>query len=408
MRIALLLLLTLAGAVFAGEEPRPAADLLADLDNPNYQIRRKAVLAVAGRAEPELFEKVLAMAAEDSHPNIRSYCADVLGTFRDDRIHPLLVAMTKEKWSGPRSSAYVALGRQGKPESYEFLVAGLEDKSSRSGAARGLGLLGDLRAWDPILTVWQANPRDGYLVDMAPRALLALDRERAIALFLSMFKAQETGRYTLARILREHPAAAVRDEMTGFLDVEDDRLRTAAIHVLGKAGNGRTVDALIASLGKREEDSPVLVRALAELGDRKAAGPLAGLLGKEDDPVGRVVLFGALADLGDPRAIASIASCLDDGTHTAQPREISSVWQYPYNVVVCAAAVWAIRALLDGEEPFDRNSLCSFPNPPSVDPHGKEHVAVTAWWKEHRDDPKYRFEQPIPVRTHSNLNSTPR
>ena len=87
----------LAGAALAGQEERPVADLLAALADPGSQVRRQAVLAVQGRPEPELPDRLLEMAEADPHPNIRADCADVLGTFTDERIYPLLVSMATEE-----------------------------------------------------------------------------------------------------------------------------------------------------------------------------------------------------------------------------------------------------------------------------------------------------------------------
>jgi len=68
----LVLLLLLAWTLHGGEE-RSKNDLLAALSDPSYQVRRKAVLAVEGRKEPELLDRLLEIAEFDPHANIRGY-----------------------------------------------------------------------------------------------------------------------------------------------------------------------------------------------------------------------------------------------------------------------------------------------------------------------------------------------
>jgi len=378
-------------AVAKEEGPRPAGDLLRDFKSANYQVRRRAVLAVEGRAEPELFEAVLRMAKEDDHPNIRSYCADVLGTYADERIFPLLVTMTAERWPGPRSSAFVAMGRLRDPRAYPILVRGLSDKSCRGYAAKGLGLLGDERAFEPILEVWRENPRDGFLVDLGPEALARLDEQRAIGIFLGLFSEEGKRRWHLVRVLREHPRPGVREAMTGHLGAEDADLRRSALQVLAATGDGSTVDPLLEVLRKHPADAALAALALAAIGDRSAARPIAVALRSAKEPTVKVDLIGALADLGGKRAVADLVAFVGDETYTAQPREISSIWGFPHNLRVGDTAVWAVLTLIDGKEPFPRNHLCSHPRPIPATRLAPERKRIETWWKPHETDPIYRL-----------------
>ena len=102
-------------------------------------------------------------------------------------------------------------------------------------------------------------------------------------------------------------------------------------------------------------------------------------------------MIGALADLGERKAVADLMAFVSDGTCSAQPRMIGTVWGFPWNLRVGDAAVWAVLTLIDGKEPFPRNHLCSHPQPIPATRLAPERKRIETWWKSHETDPAYRF-----------------
>jgi HEAT repeat protein len=334
------------------------------------------------------------MALEDPHPNIRGYCSRVLGTFRDERVFPLLAEMVREEASpGPRHEALAALGRLGDPRGYEILLAKLSDPSDRAWAVKGLGLLGDARAFPRIEKLYRELSSDPWLSSMAPEALLSLDEERAVDFLLELFPRVESApRSALARALGEHPGPKVREAVTALLASEDGGLRLSAVQVLAAAGDSGTVPLLVPLLSGHRRERGAAADALRRIGDPAAARPIAELLSREILPTHRVTFLRALAELGDRRAVASMVPLLEDEGKTPQPMTISSVWTFPYNLHVKAAALWALRTLIDTEPPFEAAKLSLFPMA-ERDEWAEEGIpAFLRWWEKHREDPAYRFE----------------
>lgn len=389
---AALLVLVLACAALAGEDAPPSAErLLADLASPDYQTRRRAVLACEGREEQEILERLLAMARTDPHPNIRGQVAQALATFEDPRVFETLVAMSERESAGVLQDVYVALGRHGDARARPILLAGLgAERGLRGYAAKGLGLLGDPSTFAPVLDAYLAHLDDPYLFDLGVEALFRLDATRAVAALLPRFPSlPSSARLRLARALGGHATPEVVQAMTVHLGSEDRRVREAAVAALTAARDREALPALVAYLEAHPDEVLPAIRALGALGDARALPVLLGVLGKTDDAVARVHVVEALARIGDRRAVAGLVGCLDDSHASRQPREISAIWAFPYNTRVDAAAVWAIRTILDGKEPFEVAAITRFPDPVLPPAVAAEAARIRSWWQGLEDRSAY-------------------
>jgi len=393
---ALVLSMALASLAGAGDpEVRSLADLLASLESSNYQVRRKAVLAVKGRAEPALLDRVLAMAMQDPHPNIRGYCAEVLAGFQDPRVFDVLAAIASETKVGPREQALVALGRLGDARAYPILMKGLHaGRGVRGYAARGLGLLGDVRAFDSVASVYAKNLDDPYLNDMAPGALVLLDKQRGLTLLRASFTTVVPGaRWGIARELGRHPDAKTRDLMLAQLPKGgDEAIRNVAIHVLTKLADPKSLEGLLQAFRDHRASRGALAAALGRIGDARAVPVLLPAL--REAKVGSVknALMGALGRIGDRRAVVTLIPFLDDPQFAAQDIRRSSVAGFPLNVHVCGVALWAVRTILDGKEPFTLATLVRFPERPAGRVVVDGIANLKRWWADHEKDAQFRLD----------------
>jgi HEAT repeat protein len=393
IRAAAVLLVLLSPAV-AGE-PAPVAELLGRLDSPEPRVRSLAAIEAARRVEPEVVERLLAMARGDPSSGPREAAIAALGPVKDARVFPLLAAISREdggRAQGPRRAALAALGETGDPRAFDLLMEDLARPEWAPWAAEGLGRLGDARAYEAIERLYGEGIEDPWLSSSAPAALLRLDGPRAEKLLLERFPAVPAGaRHHLVTLLGERGGAAVRTRMVELLTHAEGPVRTAAAAVLERAGDTSCTAALLRLLSGDRRDRQAIVSALAGIGDATAAPDLAAALRKESEVVVRVLLAGTLGRLGDRRAVADLLPLLADEGVSSQPKTISSIWRYPWNVRVRSVAVWAIRTLVDGAAPFPVEDLSSFPTPAPLADEDAEVHRLTGWWDGHREDPAYRF-----------------
>lgn len=369
VRVLLVVLLVVLPAV--GGENRSKKELLAALASPNYQVKRKAVLAVEGRTEPELLDRLLAVATSDPNSNIRGFAAEVLGTFRDPRVFPVLARMAQEEEYGTRTSAYVGLGKLGDPRGRRVLLDGLAaGRGLRGYAAQGLGLLGDPEGFGPVARAYLKHTDDPYLVELAPEALVRILKPDGLAFLRKQFVAlPRHARPAVARVLGRHPDEKTRRLMEGLLKSDDRTVRLPAIQVLSAFADRKSTPALLAHLARTPEDRTEVIEALGRARDPQAAAPLLATLKKEGDLVAKMRLIEALGRVGDKRAIDVLKPMLHDTTLLPQPRGISAVYGFPWSTRVHAAAAWAVLTIRDGKEPFPVADLSVFPTgepPPHV------------------------------------------
>ncbi len=376
-------------------EVRSLADVLASLESSNYQVRRKAVLAVEGRSESVLLDRVLAMAKNDPHPNIRGYCAQVLGTFDDPRVFDVLAAMAAEATPGPREHALVALGRLGDVRAYPILLKALDaGRGVRGYAARGLGLLGDRRAFEPVASMYAAHLDDPYLNDMAPEALVLLDEQRGLALLRKSFTTVvPVARWGIARVLARHPAEATRELMLNQLHKGgDEALRNVAIYVLAELADPKSLEGVLQAFRDHPASWGALAGALGRIGDKRAVSVLLPALRASKIGSVKNQLIAALGRIGDRRAVATLMPFLDDPMFVAQDRRRSSISGFPLNMHVRGVALWAVRKILDGKEPFALETLVRFPERPAGKDVANGIAKLKTWWPDHEKDEAFRIE----------------
>jgi HEAT repeat protein len=214
-----------------------------------------------------------------------------LSKIEDERAFQALINVLKdyEVHEVIRSSAAYALGMKADPRAVESLLIALFDDSSlvQLGAVCAFGWLHDKRAIKPLM----------YLLPD----------------------------HNLYREWRDNPASVLGklgdlrsvDPLIAALlnDGEEDghyEMRESAAHALGNLGDLRAVEPLIDALF---EDGWIsyyaIAGALGDLGDIRAVEPLIDLL-KDDDPITRFCAASSLGKLGDVRAVEPLITALSD------------------------------------------------------------------------------------------------
>ncbi|MBN1451854.1 MAG: HEAT repeat domain-containing protein [Anaerolineales bacterium] len=260
--------------------PRSAALALAGIDRPE---------AIAAFKNPQAVDWLIASLNDEKYYN-RWSAARGLGRIGDVRAVEPLTAALKDEHSDVRTSAAEALGLLGDARAVKPLKTALKDKEPgvRSVAAEALGRLGDARAVKPLIALLEDSTHikvssgTGYrnVNEYAGDALVQIGAP-AVEPLLAAYKGKD-GRVNsdVIRLLgRLGDARAVE---TLIAELESNRLfgvRSAAAAALGRIGDPRAVEPLIAAL----QDRDILVRdsaaeALGQIGDPRAVNPLIAAL----------------------------------------------------------------------------------------------------------------------------------
>lgn len=220
----------------------------------------------------------LVTALGEPDEDVAAWAARALGRLNEPSAADELAVAARRSSDQVRLRALHALATLGGQRAADSLAAAVKDPGGRPGVAFALAELGDPRAVPPLLDLIEGPPSSAvwlrgheeapYDVDRAASHLAQLRDARAIP--------------ALALACRCWPdSAAIRASLVSF----------------GAAAVGPLLGAL------REEEGPLgPIRALAELGDRRAVAPLRAILG-DKDPLASMEAAVALARLGDSQAM---------------------------------------------------------------------------------------------------------
>lgn len=401
-----------------GSHPRD--QVLEDLDSPDYQTQRRAVLAARKVKDPAILDKLLQLAVRARHPNIRGYACETLGHYRDPRVFPLLKEAATSGPISTRMGALPGLGLLEDPRAFDVLVTALEGRSNWGYAATGLRHLGDSRGAVPLAAVFRKHRQDHAVFGAVAEAILALDPDLAQNLFFWAIQDQVTCRqHGLDRLLGQLRTPAVRRRAQKLLEHEEIEIKKTGLRILGGCGDAATVAVLlkvmdgeadlrleaIQALGRlghelavpqvtryldaeSGRERAVVAEALGRIGHGTACHSLVQALNRETELLPRLKMIEALGRVGDKRGVAELGRHLKDDTVLEQPMRISSIWGFPYNTPVSWATWWAITSIREGKPQKPLHELLRFQD------HGtavkkSDIVAATTWWREHHDKPGY-------------------
>ncbi len=337
------LLLAEGLARFEGAEARAALTRL--LEDPEPSVRAAVVASLVkaskGNSKDEATLTVLVAALKkEKSPLVLSAISDGLASFDRTRVADLLLQSksSEGKLSQPVLQALAAID-----VTTDSLIAQLTtgDVNARTRAIERLGLMGDSKAFQPLIEVL-TNSKELQVRVMAAQALGTLKDRRSTDALISASGAPEKDLRLAAvnslGLISDHTSAealfvAAKDTDQGVRDaaiqslaamgISVERLsteitnpnwqtRVAAITTFARLGDPKATPLLITAL--KDSDSRVRTesaRTLGQLGDQRALDALISSLNDASADV-RVESTFALGRLKDPRALAPLTTLLND------------------------------------------------------------------------------------------------
>jgi HEAT repeat protein len=331
----------------------PLTGLLGD-DDPN--LRLQAALMLGERRDPRAIGALMAR-LEDPDANVQFHVIEALGRLRATEAADGLVRIAERRDFFLAFPAIQALSRLADPSVAPRIVPLLADELLRTPAIEALGELGDEDVAVPLVELlntsdapaeviadalaglfdryehrYAAGEHIGQLVRRSisaggtQRILDAVqrvsgDRLTGLATVLGWLEGDAVQR-ALTRLLGQRTVraqvlealvrngAGVVSLLIEQLRSDDLDTRLAAAVALGRIGDRRATDALVAALDDPEL-SLAAAGALAKLGDRRAFDALIARL-SEPDPAVRQACIAALNSIGHPDMPARILALLDD------------------------------------------------------------------------------------------------
>jgi HEAT repeat protein len=294
---------------------------------------------------------------EDPDRFARCRAAQGLGEGRDPRaVEPLLRAL-RDPAGDVRAKAAVALGRIRDERALGSLIEAMGDPkvSVRSGASAAVKKFGK-RAYRPLVDAYRGA---GSPLRMALIGILAHHKTAEVfGLLLDAYReVKGPERTTLLDALARHATPAASEFLIAALDDPDVGIRRHVVDLLGRRKDRRAVERLLgalseakgafenairardavnvdeAPLGRMQEvvaewaevyaDLDGYVRALGEIGDERAFGPLQELLEAEGphDLMPLVVeIVRALRKIDNARAVDLLHGLLNDPSYPGRDR----------------------------------------------------------------------------------------
>ncbi len=237
------LLLGLAGCIRLD----PVRAALKRLKDPAPAVRREAVEKLGALHDVRATGPLIAC-LQDPDPAVRTAAVSVLGEWHELLAVQPICDRLQDPDIGVRRVAAAALAGLHDPRSVEPLLHCLtaDDAELRRAAATALGQIGDARAVEPLMICLQ--DKDPATVTVALVALGALHDARAVAAIIPCLgNSDETVRRKAVDILCQLGAPAV-EPLLASLTAPKPRVRALAAEALGRLGDARAVDPLVALL----------------------------------------------------------------------------------------------------------------------------------------------------------------
>ncbi|MFZ2384730.1 MAG: HEAT repeat domain-containing protein [Candidatus Omnitrophota bacterium] len=287
----------------------PLIDLLRDTGSSDY---RDLIIESLGEIGDPLAVDSLIHLLKDSDPSIRVDAAGALGSIKDSRATGALAVALKDENTDVVTAAAEALGKIGTDEAVTLLLntlTGGTDSESRA-ASSGLAVAG-ASAVEPLIGILE-NGESGYKVKLyAAEALGKLKDARAIE---PLTRLMETGSNANVETAANALVSIGKDStlsLIGLLNNDDYQVKEAAVESLGKIGDPRAIESLIACFSEGNSTLAWAAKdALAGIG-QSAVGPLTALL-QDDDTTVQQFAIRALGEIKGPGIAEQLIPFLED------------------------------------------------------------------------------------------------
>ena len=339
--------------------------LSALLRDPDPDLRVQAALALGQQLRPSAAGPLIA-ALDDEDINVRFHAIEALGLMRARAAVDRLLEIAQSGEFFLAFPAIDALTRIADRAAAPPLVPLLADQSLRTAVASALASLGDARAVTPLVHLLNDNAAAAGAVVTALEAICRRDAEifggNASLADEAAAAITPAGIAHLVNGMRE---AAPQERqaylrVAGWIDSADtdEALLTSlgdpetgrdAIDLLARRG-ARVVPALVDALRSESADKRRgAVVALGRIGDARATEPLVALAG--DEPALLVPITAALARIGDPRAFEPLLGLLAAPSAAVRQGAIGAL-----NSMGHPDLERRIAALLSDDDPIARES----------------------------------------------------
>ncbi len=315
--------------------------LITALKDKECNVRERAAVALGNIGDARAVTPLLA-ALKDDHQGVREYATVALGQIRDaSAVEPLIANLKDSYWRVQASAIRSLRMLEWRPEddtqralyavahsdwdeaaklgtiSVEPLIAALEDggwELSEHGAAIALGKIGGPRALEILIAAFKTLGNNR--LDIAAEALVEMGTDAVEPLTTILkdgkYGVEERAIVALGKIGNARavePLIAVLENRNKFISAQK-----AAAVALGKIGDARAVKSLIASLtGRHKEVVECAEMALVEIGT-DAVEPLIAVLKDKDNewPGRRKQAAVVLGKIGNARAVEPLIAMLGD------------------------------------------------------------------------------------------------
>ena len=347
--------LRIQAALALGTQTRPEAvdALLGALDDDDVNVRFHAIDALGKLSPPAAVERLAAIAESDDF-FLAFPALEALSRINDTAVAPRLVPLLEVELVGDQAAE--ALGQIGDEEAVAPLARAL-DRPHSSPASIVDALAGIHRRYAGMFSGGSAYieelARGSISLGGAQRVIEAARRAsgpslRHFATVLGWLRGEPVER-ALAQLIGTPGAqselleaivrfgAPMADRLIEQLRSDDVDTRRIAATALGRIGDARAVEPLVALLD--EDDRELLVvaaGALARIGDRRAFEALLRLIGDRDLGV-RQAAIGALNSIGHPEMAARMRALLDDGDAVVRESAVKIAGYFGY--ASCAEAM---------------------------------------------------------------------
>jgi len=236
----------------------------------NWLLLRSLIRALGETKNPEAFTPLTELLKAPTH-DVRSWAADGLGLLGDTRAIPLLAGLLKDTHEDVLLSAASALTRfKDFPAPPELMAALAYSDSIQMHAAEALVLSNDPRGIDALIAAMATHPVAIYVLGQSrdPRVVPALIN------FLQTPTNKSAGRASAAAALGRLGDPRAVDPLIASLNEDNGAVTTASIVALGQLKDKRAIEPLKQayarwSAGQRENADSVkafIVQALLALG----------------------------------------------------------------------------------------------------------------------------------------------
>ncbi len=284
---------------------KPLTESLDDNNN-NYLTRIEAVKALEKIGNPRAVEPLI-NALKDKYLDVRSHAAEALGRIGDPRaVEPLIEALKDENGFVSKTVAE-ALANIGEP-SVKPLIKALKNSDSclRSNAAGTLGLIGDVRAVEPLIKllndkdmgrpaanalseIANNNSTDPDVKDKVTKVLenRKIIKHNSISKSISE-KQSNTLKKTNNEITDKKTDIATElkvDSLIFKLKDTDPSVRESSVEKIVNIGESAVLPLIEYLKNENEWARLMAATALGKIGDERAITPLKQLLNDKDEGV---------------------------------------------------------------------------------------------------------------------------